>query len=52
MIYSNNQVGGKCVLYKEAIAGYFANCQLISGPPDVSGCAVDDPEEHSCDGMR
>ena len=52
MIKSTNQVVGTCVLYNEAFSDYLANCRLHSGPPDVSGCAVDDPEENSCAGMR
>ena len=52
MTKSTNQVVGTCVLYNEAFSDYLANCQLLSGPPDVSGCAVNDPEENSCAGMR
>ena len=43
---------GTCVLYKEAFADYIAHCQLLSGPPDISGCSVDNPEENSCHGVR
>ena len=50
---STNQVsGGLCILYNEAFSDYLANCQLLSGPPDVSDCPVDHPEENSCAGMR
>ena len=31
---------------------YIGHCQLLSGPPDIAGCAVDDPEENSCHGIR
>ena len=43
---------GSCVLYKEAFADYLAHCQLLSGPPDVSDCPVENPEENSCNGIR
>ena len=43
---------GTCTLYKEPFANYIAHCQLLSGPPDISGCSVDHPEENSCDGIR
>ena len=43
---------GTCVLYNEPFADYLANCERLSGPPDVSGCSVDSPEESSCDGVR
>merc|ERR1712012_492132 len=43
---------GKCTLYKEPFANYLAHCQLLAGPPDVSGCSVDHPAENSCDGIR
>ena len=43
---------GKCTLYKESFANYLAHCQLLAGPPDVSGCSVDHPAENSCDGIR
>ena len=52
MIKSNIKVLGTCLLYNEAFSDYLGNCQLLSGPPDVSGCPVDDPEENSCGGMR
>ena len=45
-------LGGKCVLYKEPFANYLAHCKQLSGPPDISGCSVDQPEESSCDGLR
>jgi len=45
-------LGGKCLLYKEEFADYLAHCEVLSGPPDVSGCHVDDPPESSCDGVR
>ena len=44
--------GGMCILYKETFAKYIAHCQLLSGPPDIAGCSVDDPEENSCHGIR
>ena len=43
---------GKCTLYKEPFANFLAHCQLLAGPPDVSGCSVDHPAENSCDGIR
>ena len=43
---------GKCTLYKEPFANYLGHCQLLAGPPDVSGCSVDHPTENSCDGIR
>ena len=43
---------GTCVLYIESFAKFISHCQLLSGPPDVSGCSVDEPEENSCDGIR
>ena len=45
-------LGGKCVLYSEPFADYLRHCEQLSGPPDISGCSVDDPEESSCDGIR
>jgi len=45
-------LGGKCLLYREKFADYLAHCEVLSGPPDVSGCHVDDPPESSCDGVR
>ena len=44
--------GGTCTLYKEAFADYISHCQLLAGPPDISDCSVDKPEENSCDGIR
>jgi len=44
--------GGLCTLYKETFANYIGHCQLLSGPPDIVGCSVDDPEENSCHGIR
>ena len=38
---------GKCTLYKEPFANFLAHCQLLAGPPDVSGCSVDHPAENS-----
>ena len=50
--WTGSSLGGKCVLYNEAFADFIANCELLSGPPDLSGCPVDDPTESSCDGVR
>ena len=44
--------GGTCTLYKEAFADYISHCQLLAGPPDISDCSVDNPEENSCHGIR
>ena len=45
-------LGGTCTLYKEAFADYISHCQLLAGPPDISDCSVDNPEENSCEGIR
>jgi len=50
--WTKGALGGKCVLYNEDFAEYIGHCELLSGPPDVSGCPVDDPSEGSCDGIR
>ena len=44
--------GGTCTLYNEPFANYISHCQQLCGPPDISGCSVDHPEENSCDGIR
>ena len=44
--------GGMCTLNKEPFAMYIAHCELLSGPPEIDGCSVDDPEENSCHGIR
>ena len=43
---------GTCILYKESFADYIANCQELAGPPDISGCSVENPAENSCDIIR
>ena len=43
---------GTCILYKEPFADYISHCQQLSGPPDTSGCSVENPEENSCDVIR
>jgi len=43
---------GTCTLYNEPFADYIANCQLLAGPPDISRCSVENPEENSCDVIR
>ena len=45
-------LGGICTLYKEAFADYISHCQLLAGPPDISDCSVDNPEDNSCQGIR
>ena len=45
-------LGGKCTLYREPFADYIAHCKQLSGPPDISGCSVEDPVESSCEGVR
>ena len=49
---SSGASGGMCTLYKETFAMYIGHCQLLSGPPDIAGCSVDDPDENSCHGIR
>ena len=41
-----------CTLYKEPFASYLSHCHQLSGPPDTSGCSVENPEENSCDIIR
>ena len=43
---------GDCILYKEPFADFISHCNQISGPPDISGCSVENPEENSCDIFR
>ena len=50
--WTKGPVLGKCTLYKESFADYIGHCRQLSGPPDVSGCSVEDPKESSCDGVR
>ena len=50
--WTQGPILGKCILYNEDFADYLANCQLLSGPPDVSGCPVDHPTEGSCEVVR
>ena len=43
---------GICHLYNEPFSTYLSHCDVISGPPDVSGCLVEHPDENSCHGVR
>ena len=43
---------GTCHLYNEPFSTYLSHCDVISGPPDVSGCLVEHPDENSCHGVR
>ena len=43
---------GTCHLYNEPFSTYLSHCAVISGPPDVSGCLVEHPDENSCHGVR
>ena len=43
---------GDCILYNEPFADFISHCNQLSGPPDISDCSVENPEENSCDIFR
>ena len=41
-----------CRLYSLPFWKYLKSCKKLGGPPDLTGCHVDHPEDNTCDAVR
>ena len=64
-VYADNGLGctfsawtprddANCLLFDQSFGEFLSHCDRIGGARNISstGCDVDNPEDHSCDGFR